>query len=249
MLNQERKDKILQIIQERGAVSVSELTGILDASESTVRRDLIELSKKGNINKVHGGATLNKQQFISQEENVSAKKAEHSDEKRKIAKYCAAQIQGDDFVYLDAGTTTLYMIDYIDDGCTASFVTNGISHAKKMCRKGLNVYVLGGKLKQTTEAIVGLMAARSIHNFNFTKAFLGANGVSLSSGFTTPDTEEAFVMAAAMENSFVSYILADASKFGKTSSVRFATVDTACIITDKEPEKVYKNKTVIKVVD
>ena len=162
MLNQERKDKILQIIQERGAVSVSELTGILDASESTVRRDLIELSKKGNINKVHGGATLNKQQFISQEENVSAKKAEHSDEKRKIAKYCAAQIQGDDFVYLDAGTTTLYMIDYIDDGCTASFVTNGISHAKKMCRKGLNVYVLGGKLKQTTEAIVGLMAARSI---------------------------------------------------------------------------------------
>lgn len=74
MLNQERKDKILQIIQERGAVSVSELTGILDASESTVRRDLIELSKKGNINKVHGGATLNKQQFISQEENVSAKK-------------------------------------------------------------------------------------------------------------------------------------------------------------------------------
>ena len=52
-----------------------------------------------------------------------------------------------------------------------------------------------------------------------------------------------------MENSFVSYILADASKFGKTSSVRFATVDTACIITDKEPEKVYKNKTVIKVVD
>ena len=86
MLNQERKDKILQIIQERGAVSVSELTGILDASESTVRRDLIELSKKGNINKVHGGATLNKQQFISQEENVSAKKAEHSDEKRKIAK-------------------------------------------------------------------------------------------------------------------------------------------------------------------
>lgn len=137
MLNQERKDKILQIIQERGAVSVSELTGILDASESTVRRDLIELSKKGNINKVHGGATLNKQQFISQEENVSAKKAEHSDEKRKIAKYCAAQIQGDDFVYLDAGTTTLYMIDYIDDGCTASFVTNGISHAKKNVPQGI----------------------------------------------------------------------------------------------------------------
>ena len=58
MLNQERKKKILEIIEEKGAVSVTELTKMLGASESTIRRDLIELSKKGNINKVHGGATL-----------------------------------------------------------------------------------------------------------------------------------------------------------------------------------------------
>lgn len=68
-------------------------------------------------------------------------------------------------------------------------------------------------------------------------------------GFTTPDTEEAFVKAAAMENSFVTYVMADSSKFGKVSSVRFAAIDTACIVTDKQPDDVYKNKTVIKVLD
>lgn len=249
MLNQERKNRILQIVQEKGAASVSELTKLLDASESTIRRDLIELSKKGNLNKVHGGATLNRQQFISLEENVHAKQLENTPQKKKIAAYCASQIQGDDFVYLDAGTTTLYMIDFIEEGCPASFVTNGISHAKRMLERGLNVYVLGGRLKATTEAVIGLMAARSIHTFNFTKAFLGTNGISLTSGFTTPDSEEAFVKAAAMENAFVSYVLADFSKFGKTSSVRFAALDTACIVTDRQPDKAYQNKTVIKVLD
>ncbi len=249
MLNQERKNRILQIVQEQGAASVSELTKILGASESTIRRDLIDLSKKGIINKVHGGATLNQQQFISMEENVSAKQSEHPDQKKKIAAYCAAQIQGDDFVYIDAGTTTLYMIDFIPDTCTAGFVTNGISHAENLLKKGLNVYVLGGKLKTVTEAIVGLMAARSIHTFNFTKAFLGTNGISLTSGFTTPDSEEAFVKAAAMEKSFVSYILADSSKFGKTSSIQFAPLDAACIVTDQQPEEAYQDQTVIKALD
>lgn len=249
MFSQERKNKILQIIEEKGAVSVTELTKMLGASESTVRRDLIELSKKGNINKVHGGATLSNRQFISLEADVRAKETENIQPKKKIAEYCAAQLLNDDFVYIDAGTTTLFMVDYIPEDCGASFVTNGIMHAKKMVDKGLNVYVLGGKLKKTTQAVVGLMAAQSIHNFNFTKAFIGTNGISEKSGFTTPDTEEAFVKAAAIENAFVSYVMADFSKFGKISSVRFASIDTACIVTDKQPDEVYKNKTVIKVLE
>lgn len=249
MLNQERKNKILEIIEEKGAVSVTELTKLLGASESTIRRDLIELSKKGNINKVHGGATLTNRQFIALEADVSAKETENISQKKKIARYCAQQLQDDDFVYIDAGTTTLFMIDHIDPDCSASFVTNGIIHAKRMADRGLNVYVLGGKLKKTTQAVVGLMAARSIHSFNFTKAFVGTNGVSDTGGFTTPDTEEAFVKAAAMENAFVSYVLADSSKFGKISSVRFAALDAACIVTDSAPEDIYMNKTVIKVLE
>lgn len=249
MLNQERRNAILDILEEKGSVSVSELTKRLNASESTIRRDLIALSKWGKLNKVHGGATLNPQEYISSEAPVCEKRTKNIEEKQRIAKYCASQIHDDDFVYLDAGTTTLFMIDYINSACKATFVTNGISHAKRLLQKGLNVYILGGMLKTATEAVIGLVAANNIHNYNFTKAFLGTNGITESKGFSTPDTEEAFVKAAAMENAFVSYVLADSTKFGKVSAVNFASVDRACIVTDKPVDDIYKNKTVIKVVD
>lgn len=249
MLNQERHEAILKIVNEKGAASVAELTAALGVSESTIRRDLLELSSSGSLKKVHGGATLNRRQFIVSEDTVSDKQDKNVEEKRRIAKYAAEQISDSDFVFLDAGTTTLFMIDYLPDNLKASFVTNGISHAKLLSKRNFRVVILGGQLKSTTEAVIGLAAANNLQNYNFTKAFLGANGITENQGFSTPDSEEAFVKAAAINRSFVSYVLADSSKFGRVSSVSFATVDRACIITDKKPDGLFEKLTVIKVID
>ena len=249
MLNSERHDLILKIVNEKGAVSVAELTEALGVSESTIRRDLLELSRSGSLKKVHGGATLTKKQFVSTEDTVSDKQDKNIEEKRLIAKYAAEQISDSDFVYLDAGTTTLCMIDYLPDNLKASFVTNGISHAKLLSKRNFRVVILGGQLKSTTEAVIGFVAANNLQNYNFTKAFLGTNGITETQGFSTPDSEEAFVKAAAIDRSFVSYVLADSSKFGKVSSVSFATVDRACIITDKKPDGNFEKLTVIKVIE
>ena len=138
MLTQERHEAILKILSEKGSVSVAELTKTLGVSESTVRRDLILLSNSGNLKKIHGGATLTKKQFISGEDTVSDKSEKNIDEKRRIAKYAASQINSSDFVYLDAGTTTLFMIDYLPEGIKANFVTNGITHAKALSKKGFS---------------------------------------------------------------------------------------------------------------
>ncbi len=249
MLNSERHDLILKIVNEKGAVSVAELTEALGVSESTIRRDLLELSRSGSLKKVHGGATLTKKQFVSTEDTVSDKQDKNIEEKRLIAKYAAEQISDSDFVYLDAGTTTLCMIDYLPDNLKASFVTNGISHAKLLAKRNFRVVILGGQLKSTTEAVIGFVAANNLLSYNFTKAFLGTNGITETQGFSTPDSEEAFVKAAAIDRSFVSYVLADSSKFGKVSSVSFATVDRACIITDKKPDGNFEKLTVIKVIE
>ena len=249
MLNSERHDLILKIVNEKGAVSVAELTEALGVSESTIRRDLLELSRSGSLKKVHGGATLTKKQFVSSEDTVSDKQDKNIDEKRLIAKYAAEQISDSDFVYIDAGTTTLCMIDYLPDNLKASFVTNGISHAKLLSKRNFRVVILGGQLKSTTEAVIGFVAAKNLQSYNFTKAFLGANGITETQGFSTPDSEEAFVKAAAIDRSFASYVLADSSKFGKVSSVSFATVDRACIITDKKPDGNFEKLTVIKVIE
>lgn len=84
------------------------------------------------------------------------------------------------------------MIDFIT-ARQAVFVTNAITHAKKLAQKGCTVYILGGEFKAITEAIVGEEAVSSVEKYNFTKGFWGANGISMQRGFSTPELKEALV--------------------------------------------------------
>lgn len=77
-------------------------------------------------------------------------------------------------------------------------------------------------------------------NYNFTKCFMGTNGISLTAGFTTPDVNEAKVKAAAIESSREVFVLADHSKFDEVSSATFAGLGKAVIITDMIPNRKYK---------
>jgi DeoR family fructose operon transcriptional repressor len=181
------------------------------------------------------------------EDNIEEKIAKNIEQKKRIARYAAEQIQPGDFVYLDAGTTTLLMIDYLEPG-DVTYVTNGIRHAKELARRGFKAYILGGELKTVTEAVVGLAAAQNLMTYNFSKAFLGTNGISTKFGYSTPDTDEAFLKSAAIDRSFVSYVVADSSKFGKVSTVSFGTLNSSAIITEYLPDPRYLEQTVIKVV-
>jgi len=248
MLTQKRHEEILKILNERGTVSVSDLTRELDSSESTIRRDLIALDKLGKLTKVHGGATQTGHQFLNYEPDFEDKIQEHVEEKYRIAEYAASQIQDGDFVYLDAGTTTFLMIDYLTSK-NIEVVTNGIAHAQQLAKRGFKAYILGGELKASTQAVVGLAAAQNLTKYNFSKAFLGTNGIDLRRGFTTPDPDEAFLKSAAVEQAFVSYVVADSSKFDRVSTVTFAPLSTSAIITDAEPaNEAFGAQTVVKVI-
>ena len=200
MLTQERFNTILNLLEKKGAVTVQELSEVLGTSESTVRRDLNTLNEQGKLEKVHGGATLKKSDdgFVNTEDDFVTKSHLHSQEKENIAKYAASLIKDDDFVYLDAGTTTEKLIKYLPENIKATFVTNGISKAN---------------------------------------------------GFTTPDIDEAMIKNKAHEKSYVTYILADHSKFNRVFSVSFGEMSNSCIITDKLTDNSYKDLAVIKEVD
>lgn len=247
MLTQERYSSILDVLQKKSAVTVGELTDMLGASESTIRRDLVSLDEMGKLRKVHGGATLLDQEFITSEPDVSTKSLLNVDEKIAIAKYAASTIQDNDFVYIDAGTSTEHMAEYIDN-MKATFVTNGIVHAKKLIAKGLKTYIIGGQVKPVTEAIIGVEAVNNMKKFNFTKSFLGTNGIHENFGFTTVDVEEAMVKAEAASRSYMTFVLADHTKFDKVNAVTFASIEKACIITDRLEKSKYNDLTVIKEV-
>jgi len=246
MLTEERQQRILKLLEEQSAITVTELTEFLDASESTIRRDLNALHKMGKLVKVHGGATSVENNMASIEYDMTTKAGIAMTEKKKIAQYAASLIEKDDFVFIDAGSTTEWMIDFINE--PAEFVTNGLNHARKLSKKGYRVHVLGGEYKMSTEAIIGVEALRSLGLYHFTKAFMGVNGISLKCGYSTPDTQEAYVKRAVIKRAREAFILADHSKFNLISRVTFSALGDAQIITDQKPEENYEEYTVVKEV-
>ena len=249
MLTEERREKITEIINEKRAVTVTELVEALDTSAATIRRDLTALDLENRICKVFGGATaLNAVDVNTTEDEVSAKVLRNVREKDLISKYAASLIQDNDFVYIDSGTTTLKLISYLSNQ-KAKYITNGIVHAKKLIEKNLDTMIIGGRVKSATEAIIGPDCIDGIRKYHFTKAFMGTNGISVPAGYTTPDVDEALVKAEAIRHSYMTYILADHSKFGQVSSVTFAEISACCIITDVSPDKTYMDQTVIKTLE
>lgn len=247
MLTQERYQSILSIINEKNAVTVAELSQMLDTSESTIRRDLNALDELGKLNKVFGGATSITRSEGTYEDNVSTREGLMNEEKTSIGKYCATLINNTDFVYIDAGTTTARLIDFIEND-KATYVTNGIAHARKLIQKGLNAYIVGGKVKPVTEAVVGAEGIANLKNLNFSKAFMGTNGIDLESGFTTPDIEEAMIKEAAINKSYMAFVIADHTKFRRVFPVTFSPLTKCCIITDSLPDSKFAKETIIKEV-
>lgn len=236
MLTEERFSRILAIVDLEGSVRISDLVQRLEISESTVRRDLAAMDEKGLLTKVHGGAiSLSRAQMTAQDESIIKRKAQYTEEKRRIAKYAASLIEPGDFVFLDAGTTTELMLDYLVP-CEASFVTHAVNHALRLSAMGVKVYLLGGELKSITEIVYGESTIRALSSFRFSKGFFGTNGISPAGGFSTPDPREAAVKATALKACRRSYVLADESKFRTESSVRFARLEDATVITNRKPE-------------
>lgn len=242
MLTEERYAAILHTLSKQKVATVVQLAEALQVSESTIRRDLIALDNAGKLCKVHGGATLNHNRYLTQEEDVTTKQDQHNDEKELIAKYAASLIEPDDFVYLDAGTTTFKMLDYLTQ-TEAVYVTNGIQHAAKLASMGFKVYLPGGRLKANTQAVIGTEAVKCLANYNFTKGFFGANGISSTAGFSTPDFSESNVKTEAIQRCQKRFVLADNSKFQRIFPVTFAKIQQADIITDVLTDSKYRKLT------
>ncbi|MBU3104777.1 DeoR/GlpR family DNA-binding transcription regulator [Clostridium gasigenes] len=239
MLTEQRYQIILNEIDRKSLVYVSELVKDLDTSESTIRRDLNFLHKQGKLKKVHGGATALDKFINTKDDLLSTRESLNIDEKLEIAKYAANLIKENDFVYIDAGTTTDLMIEFINEK-EAVYITNGINQAKKLINKGLKTYILGGEIKESTEAIIGVEAINTLKRYNFNKGFFGTNGISKDRGYTTPDISEALVKQEALRRTREAYIMADNSKFDEISCVTFGELEDATIITTIVEDNTYK---------
>ncbi len=249
MLTPERQQFIIEMIKRMGIVKLRDIVEATNTSESTIRRDLVELESLNLLKRVHGGAaSINSK---ATELSMTEKTSKNVQSKKLIAGLAVTQINEGDCIYLDAGSTTFEMIPLLK-GLDVTVVTNGLMHVEALFENEVTAYLIGGKMKGHTKALIGSMASESLKNYRFDKCFIGANGIHPQFGYTTPDPEEAFVKKTAISISEKVFIIADYSKFGETSFAKIGEIEEAIILTDEIDDvlaKQFEEKTsLIKVV-
>lgn len=213
MFAEERQAKIAELLKEQSSIKVNELSTIFNVSESTIRRDLQDMEERGLLTRTHGGAVgVEKTNF---EPTFREKEDEKLDEKSKIGEIASAMIEDGDTIILDSGTTTLEMARRIQ-AKNITVITNSIDIASELSNKeNIELIVTGGTLRITTRAMVGHITEATLKNFRVDKAFVGANGISIEEGITTPNLAEAQTKKSMMNVANKVIVVADSSKFNK----------------------------------
>ena len=245
MLKEARHSIILESLNERNYLSLHDLMKLTDSSESTIRADLVLLANEGKLIRLRGGAQALDKNVVTYELSNEDKFSIEIDAKRRIAEYAAKFVNEKSIIYIDAGTTTIQLLDFIT-AKQVSIVTNSLSIAKKAKIKGFKVYVCGGDIKLNTDAFIGALAQDIISRFSFDVGFFGANGVDIVHGITTPEIEEALVKQLAMSKCNKVYVLVDHSKLGIKTAVTFHPFIGKEIITDKITNNDFLNKGIME---
>lgn len=208
----------------------------MQTSESTIRRDLAELESQGLLKRVHGGAEHLR--FLSREESMQEKAIKYVPEKQAIANGALKQVQDGETIFLDAGTTTAFLIEGLAQK-SIRVVTNSIHHAARLVDLHVPTLMIGGQIKETTDACIGASALEQVQALNFDRAFMGMNGLD-QDWFYTPDPEEAALKKAVLQNTSKAYVLVDPSKYYQTAFVKVAGVETATIVTSESNSSLVK---------
>lgn len=249
MLTPERHQLIMALVQERDVVRLQELVEATGASESTIRRDLSEMEEQSLLKRIHGGAASLQNKL--DEPTITEKAVKREKEKLAIAKYAASLVKAKDSIFIDAGTTTYQMLPYLPDEKIV-VVTNGVNIALELTKRRIKTVLLGGELKASTLALVGIDAVKTISQYRFDKCYLGMNGIDQVHGLTTPDPDEAHIKQLALQFSDKPFVLCDSHKFSQVTFAKVGDLHQATLITDdgldEWEQQVYGKLTNLKVV-
>jgi len=227
---------IITNVNSKGFATYHDLNSILECSESTIRRAVDELANQGKLIKERGGASsLLINDFFTSDQNLLTRERIDAPIKKRIALKAKDLIKDDMTIYLDAGSSTLYLARKLTN-ISVTVVTNSFTIAKLLTEKHIDTILIGGQVKLKTDATIGPVAINALSKFTFNYGFFGANGVTPEKGFSTPDLSEAHIKKVAIKNSLKSVFLINGSKFNNNSIVSFADIKGKIIITNYKDE-------------
>lgn len=234
----ERLDKLEEYIINNKTVSLEILADKFKISKTTLRRDIETLLEHGLIKKVYGGVVA--VQKNSENPKILTPFAERSNknknEKRLIAKKATEFINEGDIIFVDTGSSTVDIIDFLSAFNNLTIITNSVVILYKCLDfPNLNLIGLPGVLKTNTASLVGIDACTYLSRFNIDKAFMACTAIDMN-GVSNATVEEAEIKKTALSRSRECYILIDHTKFQKTSLITYCPLaDIDHIITDRAP--------------
>ena len=224
MLAQQRRTKILELLQEEGSARVSSLSKLFEVSEPTIRQDLERLEADGYISREHGGAYL--KTIPEQVRSLTLQHTENMDKKMRIGKKAAGLIEDGDFVILDSGTTVTEIAKNLENKKNLKIITNSLNIALILgAHYEFEVMVTGGEFKAPTLSLTGEKAANFFQQIYVNKLFLATGGISLETGLSYPGFSDLHVKKAMLESASQTYLVADSTKIGKTSFASLGPVE------------------------
>lgn len=212
-----RQLQIVQLVNDRGTVSVSELAQLTQVSEVTVRQDLTTLDRNSYIKRAHGFA-----HSVGQDD-VGTRMQTHFTLKKALAGYAASLVSEGETIFIEGGSTNALLARALADNETLTIVT--VSHyiAGLLKEARCEVIILGGLYQKGSESVVGPLTRACVQQIHFQKAFIGVDGWHRDTGFTGKNMLRCDTINAVMDKGIETLALTDSSKFGQINPYPIAT--------------------------
>lgn len=237
MLVAERHQKIVELINERKSIRVTELSKMFSITEETIRRDLEKLESQKKLIRSHGGAVSINTSTAS-EVSYLEREITNVKEKKQIALEAIKQVTEGDKIILDASTTAWYMAKELPD-MDITVLTNSIKVATELsAKKEITVISTGGILRAESLSNVGPLAESSLVSYHVNKAFISCKGLHLERGMSEANEQQARIKELMVNCADTVFIMVDHSKFGVQAFTKFSDINSIdYIITDSQVDQ------------
>ncbi|NPT62224.1 DeoR/GlpR family DNA-binding transcription regulator [Paraburkholderia elongata] len=214
----ERHAAIIKLVRDSGKVTVDFLADHLGTSKETIRRDLTEMSLRGQLRKYHGGA---ERLDRATEGEFGARLHEQADEKRAIGQLAASLFDRDDTLFIDTGTTTLVFAEELASRPSMTVVTNSLAITQTIARspEGHRVFLIGGEFLEEAAENVGPLAVEQIAQFTARDAVITVGAID-ATGAMDYELREAEIARAMIAQARRVTVIADETKLNRTALFR-----------------------------
>jgi DeoR family transcriptional regulator, myo-inositol catabolism operon repressor len=237
MIKEKRIIKIHEYVTEHQSVSLEELVSVFAVSKNTIRRDIQELVDRGKLKKVYGGVSVDHKKL----ESFQDRKKQNQEQKASIVKQASQYVEDGDVIFIDSGTTTIELVEYIKERNVTIFTNSIELIVRALPFEHLNVILIGGLLDRKTDSFGNMQNMNLLCDYNINKAFMASTGISLTNGVTNASPQESELKKTIVGRSLEVFLLIDHNKFDKYGLMTYCSLDEIdYLVTDEIPNDTYQ---------